>query len=78
MYVCMYVCVYLPNHSAEYETKSIFLSRVKLVLNSEFLFFETGCLTKIKEPNLYYFLPIARRRKDGFIAFPKGISMSKT
>ena len=33
-------------------------------LNSEFSFSKTDCLTKAKEPSLFYCLPIARGRTD--------------
>ena len=38
-------------------------------LNSEFSFFKTGCHTKIKEPPLSYYLPIAGGRIVGY--FPQ-------
>ena len=31
--------------------------------NSEFSFSLTGCLTKVKEPSLLYYLPITRREE---------------
>ena len=40
-------------------------------LNSEFSFSLTSCLTKAKEPNLSYYLPIAGGRIIGFIPFPR-------
>ena len=40
-------------------------------LNTEFSFFSTSCHTKVKEPSLSYYLPIAGRRIVGFIPFPR-------
>ena len=36
-----------------------------------FPFSQTGCHTKAKEPSLTYYLPVARGRIAGFIAFPR-------
>ena len=38
-------------------------------LNPEFSFSSTGCHTKVKEPSLSYYLPIAGRRKVVFRPF---------
>ena len=35
-------------------------------LNSEFSSFKTGCLTKAKELNLSYYLPVAEMIRDKF------------
>ena len=49
-----------------------FLSRVWIqVLNSEFSFSYTSCLTKAEEPSLPYYLPKAGGRIIGFIPFPR-------
>ena len=63
---------YLPNPSARagYDTRSIF-KRSLTGLNSEFSFSYTSCLTKAKEPNPSYYLPIAGGRIIGFIPFPR-------
>ena len=36
-----------------------FFKQSKASLNSEFSFFKTGCLTKMKEPSLFFCVPIA-------------------
>ena len=61
------VCIY-PTHLqlTRCNTRSIF-KQSKAGLNSEFFFPQTGCLTKAKEPNLPYYLPIVGGRKDGFM-----------
>ena len=41
------------------------------VLNSEFSFSYTSCLTKAEEHSLPYYLPIAGGRVIGFIPFPR-------
>ena len=42
--------------------------------NSERSFSKTSYHTKVKEPRLFYFLPIAGGRIVGFILFPKGVN----
>ena len=55
-------------------TQDQFLSRVKLVLNLEIFFSKTGCITKTKEPNLFYYLPITSGENEYIDAFSKGIT----
>ena len=59
-----------PSARAGYDTRSIF-KRSLAVLNSEFSFSYTSCLTKAEEPSLPYYLPIAGGRIIGFIPFPR-------
>ena len=59
-----------PSARAGYDTRSIF-QRSLTVLNSEFSFSLTSCLTKAEEISLPYYLPIAGWRIIGFIPFPK-------
>ena len=47
-----------PSARAGYDTRSIF-KRSLTGLNSEFSFSLTSCLTKVEEPSLSYYLPIA-------------------
>ena len=51
-------------------TQGQFFKQSLTDLNSEFSFL-IGCLTKAKEPNLSYYLPIAGERIIGFILFPR-------
>ena len=51
-------------------TQGQFLSGV---LNSEFSFSQTSCLTKAEEPSLSYYLPIAGRKNIWIHTFPKDI-----
>ena len=78
--VCLLMCIsvsvcdyaYLPNPSARagYDTRSIF-KRSLTGLNSECSFSLTSCLTKVEEPSLPYYLPIAGGRIIGFIPLPR-------
>ena len=52
------------------DTRSIF-KQSTAALNSGFSFSETYSHIKAKGPSLPYYLPIAKRRKDGFIPFPR-------
>ena len=63
---------YLPTPSAwvRYDTRSIFKWSLT-VLNSEFSYSWTSCLTKAEEPSLLYYLPIAGGRIIRFIPFPR-------
>ena len=63
-----------PLHHEQDKARSQFLSRVLLVLNLEFSFFRIGCHTKAKEPRLPHYLPIARRRTNGFMLFPRALA----
>ena len=55
-------------------TQGQFLSGLKLV--NQFSF--SGCLTKVKEPSLLYYLPTAwKRKKKGFMPFQKAQSQSE-
>ena len=57
-----------------YDARSIFKS-TKACLNSGFPLFWIGCITKDKELNLSYYLPIDRRKNKWIHAFPKDISI---
>ena len=59
-----------PTARAGYDTRSIF-KRSLTGFNSEFSFSQTSCLTKVEEPRLPYYLPIAGGRIIGFIPFPR-------
>ena len=61
-----------PNPSARvgYDTRSIFKQSLT-GLNSELSFSLTSCLTKVEEPSLSFYLPIAGGRIIGFIPFPR-------
>ena len=52
-------------------TQGQFWSAVLQVLNSEFSFSYTSCLTKAEEQSLPYYLPIAGGRIIGFIPLPR-------
>ena len=43
---------------------------------ARFSFSLTGCLTKVKEPILFY-LPVNREKTDGFIQFPRDLARSE-
>ena len=59
-------------------TQGQHLSGVSTVLNSEFSFSQTSCLTKVEEPSLLYNLPIAGGRIIGFIPFPRVLVWCET
>ena len=79
VYVCVCVCVvclsvyYKPSAGAGCDTRSS-LKQSLTGSNSEFSFW-TGCLTKIKGPNLLYYLPIAGERIIAFIPFPRVLAL---
>ena len=52
-------------------TKGQFFKRDLTGLNSEFSLSQTSCLTKVKEPNMPNYLPIAGGGIIGFIPFPR-------
>ena len=68
--VCVYVCVCTCTSNYPTPTMSIFKRSLR-GLNSEFSFSQTSFLTKVKEPNLLYYLPVARERIFGCIPFQK-------
>ena len=70
----IYICMYLPNSSAraECDTKSVFKWGLT-GLNSETSLPLTGWHTKVKEPNLPYYLHITGRRIVGFTLFPRAL-----
>ena len=59
-----------PSARAGYDTRSIF-KRGLTGFNPEFSYSKTSCLTKVEEPSLSYYLPIAGGRIIGFIPFPR-------
>ena len=84
----VFICIYpTPLQWAGYDTKSILKwskassSAIVSILHLcrphkfSFFFFQTGCLTKVKEPSLFY-LPIARRT-FGFMTFPRALVQSE-
>ena len=78
IYICIYVRVYISVNVCIYQIlltgrmwHKINLKRSLTGFNSEFSFSLTGCLTKAKEPSLYYYLTIAGRWIIGFIPFPR-------
>ena len=64
--------MYIANLSAraECDTRTIFKQSVT-DLNSEFSVSYTGCHTKVKEPSVLYYLPIAGGRIVTCIPFPR-------
>ena len=75
-------CLCLPNtlcHKQDmYDSRSVF-NQSKAILNSEFSFFWTGCLTKAKESSLpCYFLIASGRVTDEFMPLPKAFVQSET
>ena len=63
-----------PFTQAGSDTISIF--KLSLTgLNSEFSFFLTSFHTKVKEPSLLYYLPIAGGRIVGVIPFPSVLAL---
>ena len=68
--------MYLPNLSTtgKMRHKVNFFKQSKTGLNSDFSFFQTGCLTKAIELSLFNYLPIAEERKDGFIPFSEALT----
>ena len=72
MCVSLYIHLYIFTNLAlaGCDTRSIF-KRSLIGLNSEFSFSYTGCPTKVKEPNMSYYIAITEGRIVGFIAFPR-------
>ena len=69
--MCEFVCV-ITNPSARVGRDTGSISKQSLTsLNTELSFSLTGCDTKVKEPWLSYYLPIAGWRIVRFIPFPK-------
>ena len=76
MCVCVCVCVCLPMPPLEQnETKCQFFKQSITGLNSDFSLFYTGCHTKVKEPSLFYHLPIAEGWIVGFMPFPRVLTL---
>ena len=44
-----------------------------MVLNLEFSFSLSGSHSKVKEPSLFYYLPIAEGKIDGLMPFPRAL-----
>ena len=67
--VYIYIYIYLPHTSSRVRsnTKVIFLKRNLTGLNSKFHFSWNGCHTKVKDPYLPLYLPIAGGRIVRFI-----------
>ena len=55
-----------------------FFKRSTNGLNSEFPCALAGCITKAKEPNMFYYLPIAGEKIVGFMSFLRSLTGSKT
>ena len=68
----VFSCMYLPNPSTctGCNTKSI-LKWSKAGLNSDYSYSEPGYQIKAKETSLFYYIPIAWRKTDGFIPFSR-------
>ena len=68
----------LPNLSAraECDLRSVF-KRVLTSLNSDFSFSHTGYLTKVNDPSLFYYLPIAGGWILGFMPLPRALVWSE-
>ena len=67
----LYIYIFTnPSVRPGHDTRSIF-KRSLTGLNSEFSFSWTSCLSKVEEPSLSYYLPIAGGRIIAFIPFPK-------
>ena len=64
-------CMYLSNlhHRKEGDARSIF-KQSEVGLNSEFFFSNTGCLTKVIDPSLSYYLFLGGREKSWIHTFP--------
>ena len=58
-----------PSTQTGCDTRLVFKQRLT-GLNSEFSFSKIGCHTKVKEPSLPYYLPIASGSIIGYIPFP--------
>ena len=63
--------IYQPPPLGQDMTQGQFFKRSLTVLNSEFSFSQTSCLTNAEEPSLFYYLPIGGGRIIGFIPFPR-------
>ena len=72
VYVSMCTCVYIhqPLCTTRLRHKINFIRNLT-GLNSEFSFSKASCHTKVKDPNLSYYLPIAGGIMIGFITFPR-------
>ena len=71
IYVCVCVCIStIPLHELESTHVDNFLKLSLTGLNSVFLFTLAGCLTKIKDLSLPYYLFKAKERLVGFLPFP--------
>ena len=66
-----------PLLRVRYDARSIF-KLSKAGLNSEFSFSNSGCLTTSKEPSHPCYLPIAERRNNVFISFPRVLARRET
>ena len=62
-----------PSQKARCDTRSIF-KQSKVGLNSQFSFSLIGCLTKVKEPNLPYYLYIAGKEKKWIHSIPRALA----
>ena len=90
MYVCIYIYIYIHVHENIYIYIYIYVvlctSRMPHKVNfkakfnrfnSEFYFSYTGCHTKVKQPTLFYYLPIAGARILGFKPFPRVLALGE-
>ena len=70
-----YIYIYLtPLHEQDMTQGQVFKQNLTGFI-SEFSFSESGYHTKIKEPNLPYYLPIAGGRIVGFIPFLRVLAL---
>ena len=65
----IYIYIYIPLHTSRMRHKFVF-EWCLTDFNSEFSFSQTGCHTKVKEPRMSYYLPIAGGKITRFIIFP--------
>ena len=74
IYIYIYMCVYTAPHQQDARQGQFYVKFTGL--NSEFSFSYTGFHTKVREPSLPYYLPIAGDRRIGFIPYPSVLVQS--
>ena len=67
-YIYIYINIYIYIYTLQHEQDAIQCQSL-MILNCKFSFFETGCLSKTKEPGLPYYFLIAGGRENGFMPF---------